>query len=163
MSAFFSGGGANRLFTPGFNGVNKESLQRVDYSTLEPYTDIPRLQDADILWTRSAFPQMYSSGAELCAENSMSQNWEWYWPPTGGHYRKVVSGIVKNSSGQPVSGAVVQLFNTATGLLVDTSAVTGSDGVYKCGDPNGVPCFSVGYLTDSPDTAGTTVNTIAGV
>ena len=91
----------------------------------------------------------------------MHQYWEWCWPVTGTRVRKQVTGTVKDSSGSPVSGATVMLFNTASGTLVDTQT-SDSSGVYKCEDPNNVASFAVGYEAGSPDTAGTTVNTITG-
>ena len=139
---------------------NDDVLQGSNYSANEPATTIGRAQDVDILWTRSTFSKSFSAGSDG-AEDCMSQRWEWYWPLTGCNVRKVVSGVVKDSNGDPVSGATVKLFNTATGLLVDTQT-SAADGSYSCGDPNNVASFAVAYHTGSPDTAGTTVNTVAG-
>ncbi len=166
MSAFIAtystSGLIGRQIDVGIN-KNNEAVQAATYRASEPDTLMGRMQDVDMLWTRSSFSQMYSDSNKASPEDCMGQRWEWNWPPTGGHYPKVVTGIVKDSSGTPVTGAVVQLFNTATGLLVDTSAATGSDGVYKVGDPNAVASFAVGYKTGAPDTEGGTVNTVTGV
>lgn len=144
------------------NCMNQETLQQPHYSVLEPYTDIPRQQDVDILWTRSNFLIPLSSGAAISAENSMSQWWEWYWPRTGGTYRKVVQGVVRDSNGNVVTtGATVRLFNTTTGLQVD-SVTSDAGGNYKAGDPNAVQSFAVGDLPGAPETMGTTIQELTG-
>lgn len=142
---------------PGFNN-NLEDLQEPAYRATEPYTAVGRLQDVDILWQRSSFPGQTSQSII----DGFHQYWEWCWPSTGCHVPKVVSGVVRDCAGVPQAGATVQLFNTATGLLVDTQT-SAADGAYQCGDPNAVACFAVGYLPDTPDTAGTTLNTIIGI
>lgn len=146
-------------------GVNDDAIQQPDYRTTYPYSRDGLLQEVDVTWTRSS---MLGSGGQDGIVSGAGgilhadcQRWEWNFPPTGCHVRKVVSGVVRNSSGVGVAGATVQLFNTSTGLLVDTQT-TASDGSYTCGDPNAVSCFAIAYLPGSPDTAGTTVNTVAG-
>jgi hypothetical protein len=103
-------------------------------------TTIGRQQDVDIAWPRSSFLQMFSDSNKVSVEDSMGQCWKWYWPPTGCHVRKQVKGTVIDADGNPVSGATVLLFNTATGQLVDTQ-VTASDRSYSCGDPNQTTCL----------------------
>lgn len=140
--------------------MNDDANQAVDYRTTLPYTKEGMAQDIDTLWTRSSFPSQASSNG-FGGLDGMHQYWEWNWPPTGCHVRKVVSGVVTDCAGVPQANVTVQLFNTATGLLVDTQT-SAADGSYQCGDPNAVACFAVGYLPDTPDTAGTTLNTITG-
>jgi hypothetical protein len=153
--------------TPSVVGLNcganlDTSLQSPDYNDKEPYTSIFAMQEVDILWKRSHFSNLGSDPADkVNCLNFFWQYWEWCWPPTGCHVPKKVSGIVRDSNGNPVAGATVQLFNTATGTLVDTQTSL-SDGSYTCGDPNAVASFAVGYLPDAPDTAGTTVDTLTG-
>lgn len=145
---------------PGVN-FNDDILQSPDYSRSEPYTAKGRLQDVDILWTRSSFPSMFSDSNRVSAEDPMTQRWEWNWPPTGCHVRKKVIGVVLNASASPVAGATVMLFNTATGLLVDTQT-SAADGSFTCGDPNAVNCFAVADIAGSPETSGTTIQELTG-
>ena len=60
-----------------------------------------------------------------------------------------------------LGSATVQIFNTATGLLVDT-VTSDSAGNYFASDPNAVNCFAVAYEAGSPDVAGTTKNNLTG-
>ncbi len=136
--------------------VNQEPAYRQTF----PQTRDGLLQEVDVLWVRSSFPTQ-SHGNGFNGSDAAHQNWEWSWPPTGVHVRKVISGAVQNSSGVAQAGATVYLFNTATGLLVDTYTSDG-DGGYRVGDPNAVACFAVGYEAGSPDTTGATVNTLTG-
>jgi hypothetical protein len=140
---------------------NDEVLQAPWYSRSEPYTYIGRLQDVDILWMRTRFPLQTAQFAGVAMFCGTAQAWEWNNFPTAGNIDKIVTGIVRDINGNPVSGATVYLFNTSTKLLVDTQT-TGPDGVYKCGDPNNTTCFAVGYLAGSPDTTGATPNNLVG-
>lgn len=123
------------------------------------------LRDSDVTWTRSSVlgsggqDGMTTGGGGILQADC--QRWEWNFPPTGCHVRKKVSGIVVNSSGVPVAGVTVDLFNTATGLQVDTQ-MSASDGSFTCGDPNAVTCFAVADIAGSPETAGTTIQSLTG-
>lgn len=158
----------SKIIAPNVTGyiisANDDSVQRSDYRTSPPEMTGagPDFRYSDILWARVSFPAQLSGNSNgFAGLDSAHQHWEWNFPPTGCHVRKVITGIVKDSSGNPVSGATVMLYNTTTGLLVDTQTSQG-DGSYKCGDPNNVASFAVGYKTGSPDTAGATVNTVTG-
>ena len=150
---------------PGY-AQNRDNLQEPSYRTTEPYTDAPMQQEVDVLWTRSSV--LGSGGQDGMSVGaggiiqSDCQRWEWYWPPTGCHVRKKVSGVVVNTSGVAVANATVTLFNTASGVLVDTQ-VSASDGSFTCGDPNSTNCFAVADLQGSPETAGTTIQELTGV
>lgn len=124
------------------------------------------LRDTDVLWTRSSFPNQTDpggNGSGFAGLEAAHQAWEWNWPPTGVHVRKKVSGTVLTSTGVPVSGATVRLFNTATGLQVDTQT-TGVDGSFTLGDPNAVNCFAVADATvSSTEESGTTIQELTGV
>ncbi len=147
--------------------MNDGTLQPADYRTAPPQMSawMNQLRDSDVLWTRSS--QLGAAGQNGTPSGQGGiiqadcQRWEWNFPPTGCHVRKVVSGVVLNASSVPIAGATVNLYNTATGLLVDTQT-SQADGTYTCGDPNATNCFAVAYLAGSPDTAGTTLNTITG-
>lgn len=156
------------LLRPGTSGYfrdvtnqNDDSIQPADYRVSMPQMTGTGnlLRFTDVLWTRSRFPMQFPNGFNGL-ENA-PRYWEWNWPPTGTRVRKTFTGIVEDRNGTPVPNATVKLFNAATGTLVDTQT-TASDGRYRCGDPNNVACFAVGYLTGSPDTAGTTINTLTG-
>jgi hypothetical protein len=149
------------MIEPGWH-QNDESLQSADFRTTKPLTSDGNDHFSDIIWTRSSFPAMFSDSNKVSAEDVMAERWEWYWPPTGCHVRKKVIGKVLNASGAAVSSATVMLFNTATGLLVDTQT-SAPDGSFTCGDPNAVNCFAVADLAGSPETAGTTIQELTGV
>jgi hypothetical protein len=149
-------------------GRNDDSIQPADYRVSLPqmYGVADQLRFTDILWRRS---QRLGTGGQDGGTQGLGggildaagQYWEWNFPPTGMRRRKFITGFVYDVTGSPVSGAIVQLYDTATGLLVDQTTSAG-DGSYTVGDPNAVNCFLVGYLFGSPDTAGTTVDTVAG-
>ncbi len=161
MTALFARGPGGVCILDGYC-KNDDVLQPVDYRTTLPQTRDGIDRFTDVLWTRTSFPsQVTNVGNGFPGLDSAHQLWEWNFPPTGCAVRKVVSGTVKDSNGAAVSGATVYLFNTATGALVDTQT-SDADGSYRCGDPNNVASFAVGYKTGSPDTTGATVNTVAG-
>jgi hypothetical protein len=142
-------------------GANDESLQPVDYRVTPPFSFgiVPTF--SDVLWPRSR--RMGADYANIAPIwDSTPQMWEWNIYATGQRNRKRVTGITKDSNGNPLGGVTVYLFNTATGLLVDKQ-VSASDGSYTTFDPNAVACFEVGYLAGSPDTTGATLNTVTGV
>ena len=156
---FIVGGNRTNVIGTDAGGNTDQSIQEASYRNTEPYTSIGRQQDVDILWQRSSFPGQESAPNNIF--DGMHQYWEWCFPPSGCCVRKVVSGTVVDVNGNAVSGATVQLFNTATGALVDTQT-SQADGSYKVGDPNNVASFAVGYLSGSPDTTGATVDTLTG-
>ncbi len=82
---------------------------------------------SDVLWYRTKVPSsqsgINSTGAGIL--DAAPQAWEWNCPLTGCHVRKVVTGFVRDVNGAAVSGATVYLFNTSTGLLVDTVTTAG--------------------------------------
>lgn len=72
-----------------------------------------------------------------------------------------IKGIVKDSGGSPVGGVVVQGFVTATDAFVG-QVNNLADGTYTLGTEQlkTTPHYLVAYKAGSPDTAGTTVNTL---
>src|SRR5579863_3145453 len=133
------------------NAQNLDVLQPPDYRNSPPqmYAWSNDLRDTDILWPRSkilgAGGQDGVGSGQGGVLDAVNQQWEWNFPPTGVHVRKKVSGQVLDSNSNPVSGATVQLFNTSTGLLVDTQT-SAVDGSFTCGDPNATNCFAVADL-----------------
>lgn len=162
MSGFIGTSATCLIFgLPGEYG-NDDSIQPVYYRVLSfdgvPSSDVPRY--SDMLWPRSSLiGQDYTNIAPIW--DPIRQYWEWNWFPTGGHVLKKISGVTLDSAGAALGSAVVQLFNTTTGELVDTQT-SDSTGNYVCGDPNAVTCFTVAYKAGSPDIAGTTKNNLVG-
>ena len=73
-----------------------------------------------------------------------------------------ISGITKDSTGAPLAGCVVDLFDTATDAKLD-STTSGADGSYFFDTNQGVlPKYVVAYKAGAPDVAGTTVNVLVG-
>lgn len=139
-------------------GKNDDSIQPADYRfSLTNCYETSDSEMVDVAWTRSSF-----RGGMGAAIENMQNVWEWNYPLTGQHNPKKVSGITKDSTGTPIGGVTVLLFNTGTDLLVDT-VVSDSTGAYELADPNNVACFVVGYLAGSPDTTGATKNNLTGV
>ncbi len=139
---------------------NDDSLQPPDYRQTFPMSSIGLDRFSDVTWPRSSFPGQLLTNYLLEATHQL---WEYNLEiPTGVHVRKKVSGVVYNVSNTPVSGATVLLFNTATGLQVD-SQTSASDGTFNCTDPNAVNCFAVADIAGSPETAGTTIQELTGV
>lgn len=152
------------LFSRGDWGINEDCLQPPDYRQSLPETrghQGNNLRDTDVVWTRCSFPQQGGGGNGFFSLDSAHQFWEWNFPPSGCHVRKIISGVVVNASGVPVAGVTVDLFNTLTGLQVDTQ-ISASDGSFTCGDPNAVNCFAVADIAGSPETAGTTIQSLTG-
>lgn len=138
-----------------------DSVQPADYRRTLPYTYEGSDREVDVIWTRSArLGADYSNDPKVW--DNMPTRWEWCWPPTGQRTPKKISGITKDSTGVPIGGVTVLLFNTATKLFVDT-VVSDSAGAYQVSDPNNVTCFEIGYLSGSPDTEGSTKNNLTGV
>lgn len=138
-----------------------DAIQPPDYRRTLPYSYELSDREVDVVWSRSRrIGADYSNDPQIW--DNMPNRWEWCWPNTGQHTPKKVIGVTKDSTGTPIGGVTVLLFNTATNLLVDT-VVSDANGNYQASDPNNVTCFTVGYLVGSPDTAGVTKNNITGV
>lgn len=159
MSALITGGGV--VYGLGEFNASDDSVQMQQ----DRYQLVRGESYSDFQWVRSQFPVENSNINDL--NDAAHQYWEWNWPPNrygmglGHSGRKKISGVVRNSEGSPVSGATVDLFNSASGAIVDTQT-SAADGSYTCGDPNAVNCFAVADLAGSPETAGTTVQTLTG-
>lgn len=145
----------------GINCSNDSVLQPSTYRRTLPPTRSGRVQDVDVFWPRSSF-----TGRDVGATwGAMSmearhQDWEYnYGYASGRSAPKVITGIARDSGGSPLGGATVSLYNTATGLLVET-VTADAGGYFTVTDPNNVACFVVAYKPGSPDVCGTTVNTL---
>jgi hypothetical protein len=144
---------------------NDDRLQPREYKTLgvSDFIAHDRMDFADILWPRSqGISGCAESQVPLINPDSAAQMWEWNVHATGGRHRAVFTGVTLSATSGPIGGVTVNLYNTATGLLVDTQ-VSDSGGNFKVTDPNGVQCYMVAYLPGSPDICGTTINELIGV
>jgi hypothetical protein len=152
-AAFFVG--------PGMN-YNEDILQQVNYRQTFPYLRQHNLynQTTDILWPRSGFVGMLGSNLASAGEH-MTRLWAYDLYQQGHQGRTAIEGITRDSAGTALGACTVQLFNTATGLLVDTGT-SDAGGYYRLTDPNGVACFAVAYKIGTP-VMGTTINTLTGV
>lgn len=161
MSAINNSAGTEVGLIGSTYGWNDDSIQPAEYRKTLPYSYEASDREADVMWPRSRrVGADYANIAPIW--DNMPNRWEWCWPPTGQRTPKKITGITKDSSGNPTGGVTVLLFNTAANLFVDT-VVSASDGSYQTSDPNNVTCFEVGYLSGSPDTTGATKNNLAGV
>lgn len=79
----------------------------------------------------------------------------------GTQSRNFIRGICKDSGGSPVANAIVQGFVTATDAFVG-EVQANTDGTYNLGTEQlkTTAHYLVAYKSGSPDTAGTTVNTL---
>jgi hypothetical protein len=78
--------------------------------------------------------------------------------------RLSISGITKDSTGAVLGSCVVALFRTVANVFVESTTsdpVTGAYAFSTVG--SGQAYYVVAYKPGSPDVAGTTVNTLAGV
>ncbi len=73
-----------------------------------------------------------------------------------------ITGITRDSAGAALGGCVVQLFSTPDDRIVSEVTSDGA-GNYSFRVGNGSEYYVVAYNAGSPDVAGTTVNTLAGV
>jgi len=114
-----------------------------------------------MLWPSSQ--RIMPSSTEVMDKNFGGSDWGFFTLNTKGTQQdKMIIGVTKDSTGIPVGGAIVDLFNTATDIKVAT-VTSEPDGAFSIGDPNAVACYIVAYKAGSPDVAGTTVNTLIGI
>lgn len=73
-----------------------------------------------------------------------------------------ITGVTKDSSGNPLGSCTVRLFNSATNVLAQTVTSDGS-GNYSFIVDKTQAWYVVAYKAGAPDTAGTTVNTVVGL
>ncbi len=133
--------------------VNDDVLQPPDYRRSFPMCAVGLDRDSDVLWTRSSFPSQLNAGYPM---ESSHQLWEYNLEmPTGVNTRRIITGTIFDANGNPVSGAIVQLFNTSTGALLDTQT-SDTNGIYYVTDPKNANAFVVSFLSGLPDTFGTT-------
>ena len=72
-----------------------------------------------------------------------------------------ISGLTKNSVGTAVGSVTVRLFNTATNAQEQVTTSDGS-GNYSFTVAKTQTFYTVQYLAGSPDTFGSSLNTLAG-
>lgn len=73
-----------------------------------------------------------------------------------------IYGVTKDSTGTPITSCVVDLFRSFDNMFVDQVISDGS-GNYEFRSPSlSTTYYVVAYKAGSPDTAGTTINTLVG-
>jgi len=78
----------------------------------------------------------------------------------GGADMVYLSGITRDSSGNPLGNCMVQLFRTQDDLFVN-EVISDNGGFYRVGSPyRNTQHYLVAYLAGSPDVAGTTLDTL---
>jgi hypothetical protein len=70
-----------------------------------------------------------------------------------------IAGQCLDSNGNPLIGAIVKGFRASDNLFVGQT-ISDSNGNYSLGSPYAVAHYLVAYEAGSPDSAGTTVNTL---
>lgn len=73
----------------------------------------------------------------------------------------VISGVTKDSTGAPLGGCVVKLFNRATDVK-EQETTSDASGNYSFSVDKTQTWYEVSYKPGAPDVAGTTLNTLAG-
>jgi hypothetical protein len=72
-----------------------------------------------------------------------------------------IAGITKDSTGAPLGGCVVDLFNTDTDVKIN-SIISDVNGNYSFPVQPGVQFYIVAYKPETPNIAGTSANTLIG-
>lgn len=115
-------------------------------------------------WRAWPYPKMMNGDpTNDWSEGGESYAWSPYNAREGNASIKFIKGQIKDASGAAVAGAVVQAYLTSTDLTIQNLmvATSMSDGTYEVGTPYaGSAHYLIAYLAGSPDTAGTTVNTL---
>lgn len=70
-----------------------------------------------------------------------------------------LAGVCRDINSAPVAAAIVHVFDTATNTLQATATADGS-GNYTATLSIAGPLYAVAYHANSPDIAGTTLNTL---
>ncbi len=77
--------------------------------------------------------------------------------------RLTISGVTRDSAGTALGSCVVALYRTLDDVMIEevtSDATTGAFSFSSVGPAQGY--YAVAYKVGSPDTAGTTVNTLSG-
>jgi len=83
-----------------------------------------------------------------------------YTPPLS--RTQLISGITKDSSGNPLASCTVMLYRTSDNLMREV-VISDSAGAYTFSAINdGAQYYAVAYKVGGTDVAGTTVNTLVG-
>lgn len=75
---------------------------------------------------------------------------------------EAIGGVTRDADGAALGNCVVQLFRTPSDSLV-VEKVSDASGNYLFENPGSGPFYVVAYKQGTPDTAGTTVNTLVAV
>lgn len=118
------------------------------------------------LWSRGQFGGLGNDGSSAYIPVDVDYGGFGGYEPyscdgEGTSISRFLRGFTKDSVGVAVANAIVQGFQTATDAFVGQVA-SGEDGTYTLPTdvPAGTQHYLVAYKAGSPDTAGTTVNTL---
>ncbi len=113
-------------------------------------------------WPRSGFAGDVNGNCGLL--DPYQQRYEsWETSPTGASSRYAIAGVSRDANGSAVGGVTVNLFATASNLLVDT-IVSDASGAFRLlthlyPDTHYVTAYKAG----APDISGCSVNTLIGL
>lgn len=117
-------------------------------------------------WPRS---RMMTSGEPYATDgssnnpaiaNAFEENFHQF--PSGDRTAYTLSGVSRDSSGNPLGSCTLELYDTATNTLRGT-AVSDSAGNFDLQSNINAAHYIVAYKAGSPDVSGTTVNTLIPV
>ena len=112
-----------------------------------------------MLWTRSRMIGNSGGGEPLAVP--VADWWETMPEEGGTQSMPAIRGFALDSVGDPIEGATIQGFVTATDLHVGRETTSKVDGSYELRTTYvGQQHYVVAYKTGSPTVAGTTVNTL---
>lgn len=110
--------------------------------------------------------------SSILAQNGVAYNqWSdqsmwWEWPYSnmlpGNQTRKIIRGVTRDSTGNPLGNCTVNVFLTATNAF-ETTVTSASDGSFSAPVGTTGQYYCVAFLAGSPDSAGATDSNLTGV
>jgi hypothetical protein len=100
---------------------------------------------------------------DLTAIGNPVNCWIDFFPRASGNKAYTIAGVTRDANGNPLAGCTVKLYTTVDDIE-RYATVSDANGNFSFNVPSpGWTWYAVAYLPGSPDVAGTTVNTLAGV